>query len=468
MKLLLTGASGFIGEALVSKLVEDGHELVLLSRAPSKLKKRYGELHTYYTWDALSGPPNKAVFDGVEGIINLMGEGVANKRWTKKQKEKISQSRVKGTKNLMDAAKVHARHLNVVVSASAIGYYDHFQDSILDELSPASTGFLGKLCQRWEDAAKAIREESTVRTVIFRIGVVLGQGGGALAKMVPPFSLGLGGKIGSGNQWMNWVHRDDVVRLMASAIKNETFIGNYNAVAPENVQNNVFTAALGRLLRRPTFFQVPSFIMKFFLGEFSGEVLYGQKIVSNRLKETGFDFYYPDIDSALEEALSIKYIHHLGKKIRCFRFQSSFYLNQPPQMVFDFFSDAKNLEKITPPFLQFNVLSQSTREIENGTIFNYRLKIRGVPIRWCSLITDWKPITSFVDTQLNGPYQVWHHTHRFIPYLTGVFIEDDVHYALPNIPFINIFLGWYIRQDVSKIFQFRRKEITRFFKEEAA
>lgn len=190
----------------------------------------------------------------------------------------------------------------------------------------------------------------------------------------------------------------------------------------------------------------------------------GQRIVSNRVNKTGFVFKYPDIVHALEEVLLIKYVHHLGKKVRCFRFQCSQYLSHFPEPVFRFFSNPHNLEKITPPFLNFRVVSQSTIHIENGTIFNYKLKIRGFQIRWCSLITNWNPMKSFVDTQLTGPYRVWHHTHRFSDYLSGTLIEDEIYYALPNIPFINILFVWYVSDDINKISQFRKKEIPTIFK----
>ena len=305
MKLLLTGASGFVGQAVISKLMTDGHELVLVSRTPSKLEARYGNLHTYYFWDALSGVPDKEVFNGIDGIINLMGESVANKRWTTQQKQKITDSRVKGTENLMNGARKYAKDLKVIVSASAIGYYDHFQDDVIDESSPASNSFLGQLCQDWEKAAKSITQDRDVRMVIFRIGVVLGKGGGVMAKMIPPFSWGLGGKMGSGKQWMNWIHREDLSSLIADSIKDDTFSDVYNAVSPQNIQNEAFSKTLGRLLKRPAFFHVPSFMIRLLLGEFSVEVLSGKKIVSTRLAKTGYPFKFSNIHDALEEVLSL-------------------------------------------------------------------------------------------------------------------------------------------------------------------
>lgn len=464
MKVLLTGASGFIGGAVISELVYQGHELVLLSRSPLTLEERYDGVHRCYRWDALTGPPPREVFDGVEAVINLMGEGVANKRWTEAQKRKIRETRVTGTRHLMEGAKLYGTQLRVVVSASAVGYYDHFRDGVIDEESPASQGFLGQLCQDWEKAAKTIGEKVAVRTVMFRIGVVLGADGGALSKLVLPFSLGVGGRIGDGKQWMNWVHRRDLARMMAEAVKDERYSGTYNAVAPGNVQNREFSKELGRLLKRPTLFPVPALAIRMLLGEFSRELLYGQRVVSSKFEAVGFSFHYPDITTALEDALSIKYIHHLGKKVRCSRFRCGQYIHSSVDTVFDFFSDARNLEKITPPMLRFKIHSQSTAEIGNGTIFNYRLKVRGIPMRWCSLITDWEPTAAFVDTQLSGPYRVWHHTHRFTPYLAGTFIEDEVYFALPAIPLLNPLLRAFVEKDIRAVFQFRKQEITTLFK----
>ena len=304
MKVLLTGGSGFVGEALVAELVALGCELVFLTRSPASMRMRYGEDHTYYYWDALLGRPDAQVFDGVAVIVNLMGEGIADKRWTKTQKEKIRHSRLVGTRFLVEGAMRYAPSLRTFISASAVGYYDHLGEGPFDETSLPSTGFLGQLCQDWEREVRVISEGGTVRTVIFRLGVVLGDGGGALKKMLPLIRAGLGGVLGSGKQWMNWIHRMDLVRLMVAGIQDTAYEGVYNAVSPGNVQNDLFVKTLGRLLNRPIFLRVSSCVLKVVLGELSQTLLYGQPVVSCRLASLGFTFCYPDITRALTEILS--------------------------------------------------------------------------------------------------------------------------------------------------------------------
>lgn len=465
MKILITGGSGFVGESIVLSLIRAGHELVLLSRNPQKLYDRYGSLVRCYEWDALSGPPEKEAFNGVETIINLMGEGVAEKRWSHAQKQRIYNSRVVGTQYLVDGAKQYAPKLSAFITTSAIGYYDHTVDKALDENAPSSDSFLSKTCQDWEDSAKTIQSNSNVRFVCFRVGVVLGDGG-ALSKMKDPFLMGLGGQISSGKQWMNWIHRDDLSTLFVSAAQDVSFKGTYNAVSPGNVTNKVFTKALGKALCRPTLFRVPKIALKLLLGGLSQELLEGQKVIPQALLNKNFDFKFTTIEEALEKALNIIYLPHRKQFIRTSRLHVIQYLKQDKQKVFDFFSTAQNLERITPPFLQFKITSQSTPSIQKDTVFHYKLKVRGIPIRWQSLICDWNPIDSFVDTQIKGPYKVWHHTHRFLSIKEGTLIEDDVYFAPPRVPLLGKFITAYVKKDVKKIFDYRKKVIRDLFDRE--
>ena len=202
-------------------------------------------------------------------------------------------------------------------------------------------------------------------------------------------------------------------------------------------------------------------MMKLLLGELSTEVLYGQRVTATCVEGSGFTFHYNDISAALEKSLRIHFIPHLNHTVRCQRFHDFQYLPYSQETVFSFFSDAHNLEKITPPYLKFHVLSQSTETIEKGTLLNYRLRLRGIPIGWQTLIEKWMPPNSFIDTQLKGPYKVWRHTHTFTPAYKGTLIEDEVYYALPSIPFLSFIVSPFVRKDVRDIFLFRKHSISK-------
>ena len=460
MKILLTGASGFVGSHLIDKLLTLGHQVVALSRQPKLVQSKYCNLVTCYKWDALAGLPPEASFSDVDAVINLMGEGVANRRWSAKQKDRLYQTRVNGTRNLVAGINAYRPNLATFISASAVGYYDHNDETPKHENSAAGTDFLSKICVDWEHEANQVTAQSQTRCVLIRLGIILGDGG-ALAKIKIPFLAGLGGRLGSGKQWFNWIHIDDVVGLITTALTNDSMQAAYNAVAPDYVTNAMFTRTLARVLKRPAICHVPSIALKIVLGELSQEVLRGQRVLAPNDK-FAYEFKYPTLVDALEAALSIKYIDHLGQKVRCRRFYERQFLNQEPKAVFEFFSDVHNLERITPPLLKFQILSQTTPSITEGTLFTYKLRIRGIPVRWKSLIAVWQPKTHFVDTQLSGPYRVWHHTHRFTPYQTGTMIEDEVLYALPRIPLMSL-VAPLISRDIRSIFRFRQHTIARLF-----
>lgn len=305
MNILITGGTGFVGEQLRLNLIRQGHSLTFLTRSPEKNSARFGDVHKYFFWDATASEPPAEAYNDIDAIINLMGEGVAEKRWSDTQKQKIYDSRIVGTRYLLAGAKKHAKSLKTFISASAIGYYDHTKPGPLTVASDPANNFMGKLCQDWEKEATAISQMKGVREVRVRIGVVIGNGG-ALAKMVLPFRLGLGGKLGSGKQWMNWIHVHDLVRILTTALENPSYHGVYNAVSPENVTNEEFTQKLGKALKRFTPFSVPKFALRLLLGEMAIVLLQGQEIRPSRLLDVGFVFEYDDLDAALGEALCVK------------------------------------------------------------------------------------------------------------------------------------------------------------------
>ncbi len=299
MRTLVTGATGFIGRHLLPHLKRP----VVLSRHGSKGR---GVLNPYdltaYDWAPESGPPPDQAFDNVDVVIHLAGESVAVGRWTRAKKKRIYASRVTGTANLVRALAQLPRPPRLLISASAVGYYGSRGDEVLSESSSVGSGFLADLCGNWESAAMAATEAG-IRVVVPRIGMVLGPGGGALNTMLKPFNMGLGGRLGNGRQWMPWIHLDDLVRLILFLRDHETIHGPVNAMAPNPVTNSEFTAALGKVLGRPTFFPVPALVLRIVLGQFAEVVLASQRAVPQIASRSGFEYQYAYVDKALTAAL---------------------------------------------------------------------------------------------------------------------------------------------------------------------
>ncbi|MFN7728741.1 MAG: TIGR01777 family oxidoreductase [Bdellovibrio sp.] len=450
MKLLMTGASGFIGRELGLELVRQGHEIWVVSRQketalglPFPAQVIVGDL--------TQGPLSDGSLAQIEGVVHLMGESVAAGRWSESQKNKIMDSRVVGTKNLIASFPSQSSSLRVFVSASAVGFYGDRGDEVMTEDSKAGSDFLSDVCVQWENSVFSITQsQPEVRVCALRLGVVLSAFGGALLKMLTPFRLGLGGSMGSGAQWMSWIHLQDVVQIFATAVKDERFRGVINATAPELVTNAEFSKQLAAALGKSTGPAVPAFGLKAALGEMSYVVLASQRVQPALLEKWGFHFHYPRLKNALAEVASF-FVN--GEMI----FRARQYLPLKADQVFPFFADAKNLEEITPPLLNFKIQKVSTPEIGEGTLIDYRLKIHGVPVSWRTRIEEWTPSQRFVDTQLKGPYTKWHHTHTFEPLAGGTLMTDLVRYKVPLSWPGWLASGWMVSKDVEEIFSYRQK-----------
>lgn len=293
MNILVTGATGFLGRTLIGRLLQQGHQVHAWVRDRERALKILGArvLISESLTQHLSNP--------IDVVINLAGEPIADQRWSADRKSRLRSSRIDLTLQLANAIRTNNQHPDLVISGSAIGYYGSQPPTTdLDESSAAVPGFTHSLCADWEKAAMQLADENT-RVCLLRTGVVLGKGGGALAKMLTPFKLGLGGPIGDGRQIMSWIHLDDWVNACLFLIEDKGATGAFNLTSPAPVSNKAFTRALARALSRPAFFRVPCSALKLAMGEAAELLCEGQSVVPKKLLERGFQFSYPDINDAM-------------------------------------------------------------------------------------------------------------------------------------------------------------------------
>jgi uncharacterized protein (TIGR01777 family) len=307
VRLLLLGCSGFVGRELVPFLLELGHHLTVVSRQADPYPTLAGDRLVCLQLDPAQAESWQ--HDGLlqalaaaEGVVNLAGEPIAEKRWTFAQRELLLSSRLATTEHLVQAMARLDSPPAVLVNASAVGFYGTSETETFGEESPPGRDLLAEICQRWEEAAA--RRPAGCRLVILRIGIVLGPDGGALSKMLPVFRMGFGGPLGNGRQWMSWIHRQDLCRLIGRALEDASFAGAYNAVGPQPVTMASFTAELGRTLGRPNLLPVPGPLLQVLLGDGAKVVLEGQRVLPQRLQALGFQFQYSELSAALAAATS--------------------------------------------------------------------------------------------------------------------------------------------------------------------
>jgi uncharacterized protein len=297
MKILVSGSHGLVGTALVESLTADGHEVVRLVRGGRNFGTPQVE------WDLDRGRIDEQQLEGIQAVIHLAGESIASSRWTEQKKHEIRESRVYGTTLLSETIAELSQPPSVFLCASAIGYYGDRGDELLTETSSAGNDFLASVCVDWEQATRAASEKG-IRTVNTRFGIILDRHGGALEKMLLPFRMGIGGRIGNGRQWMSWIALEDVVGALKFLMLDHDVSGPVNLVAPNPVTNAEFTKTLGRVLSRPTFFPVPEFGVRLAFGEMGDALLLSsQRVEPSVLEDNGFPFYWPSLEPALRHLL---------------------------------------------------------------------------------------------------------------------------------------------------------------------
>ena len=297
MRLVITGATGFIGSALCEKLLAQGHALTLLTRGSPRDANTGTKRWLHWTPGALR--EWDVALDGADGVINLAGEPIAEKKWIPTQRRRIEKSRIDATRSLVQACAKAKQRPQFLINASAVGYYGpHGDEMITEEIAPGND-FLSVLCRDWEEEAKKA-EELGMRVVRLRIGIVLGHGGGALGKMAVPFKFFGGGALGSGQQWMSWIHLEDLVGLIVQTIDDPRTAGPINATAPTPVRNKEFCQTLAKVMHRPCWATVPGFALRMALGDMAEMLLTGQRVIPAVAEKSGYRFRYPTLEPALQ------------------------------------------------------------------------------------------------------------------------------------------------------------------------
>lgn len=443
-----------MGRHLLRRLVAGGHEVVALTRNLDDASVNLPVRCVIHEWFPETGQIDATALDGVDGVVHLAGENVGEGKWTDERRDALMRSRVDGTRVLVDAIAARPAEDRpwVLVTASGIGFYGDRGDELVDETAEPGEGYLAEVCQAWEHEGRRA-EASGLRWVALRTGLVLARDGGALEQMLPAFRLGVGGRLGSGRQWMSWIHIEDLVSLYIAALENRAFEGPTNAVSPNPVTNDTFTKALAATLGRGTGFGLSSGLIGRLFGERAGLLLTGQNVSCTAADEAGFVFEYPDIHSALGDLCGdLSGLH-----------EQEIWLQHKPQDVFAFFSDVKNREMTTPSFLRFRVRNVPEEGLCEGALIEYRLRLRGMRLSWRTRVDVLDPPRTFVETQVRGPFRSWTHTHEFEELDGGTLVRDVVRYELPFGALGELLAGKMIERDMALVFAYRRTRLLELF-----
>jgi uncharacterized protein (TIGR01777 family) len=468
MRVFITGATGFLGRALTLRLLSAKHQVVAWVRDENRARGLLGS--DIELVSANSNMPEEIAH--ADAVINLAGEPIFAGRWTPARKRAIVESRLNLTRAIVNAISQSGRRPAVLISASAVGYYGDRGDEVVEDQAPAGNDFLATLCHDWEAAALEAQKLG-VRVFIPRLGIVLGAGEGALARMVVPFRFGAGGPIGSGRQYVPWIHLDDVIAIIFAALEDQRMRGLAIAAAPKPVTSRQLATAIGAVLKRPRVFRIPGIVLRILLGEAASPLLAGQRVRPGGLEEIGFSWRYPQVEAALADILKDN-----DPEIRSFggdqpepsASADSTYLQShrpryvlthrtrvaaPIAEVFRFFSKPQNLGVMTPRAMRFQILGTMPEEIRRGLRITYSIRLGPAPLRWRTCIEEWQPPVLFADSQESGPYRCWWHEHHFEPDGNSTLMEDRVYYSPPLGPAGTVANVFFVAPALRRIFSYR-------------
>lgn len=452
MKIALTGGTGLIGNALGKKLVEEGHTLRVLTRRPGTARADLAYPCELFEWDGLGPVPDHAI-QGIDAFIHLAGENIAAQRWTNARMQTLRDSRVKPLQQLKQAFERLKIAPQVFITSSGIGVYGDRGDELLNEDSKPGDDFLAKLCVDWESAATAV---PAARHVAMRTGVVIASGGGFLSQVTPLFAAFGASRLGSGEQWFAWIQIDDLISIFMDALRNQSLSGVVNATSPNPLKNRQLTKILKDVLDVPSAPAAPALGLKALYGKLSSALLSSQRAYSKKLQDRGFKWKWPHFEAAVLST-------HTAMKRGELQLVFENWVPRVPEEIWPFFCDEKNLEKLTPNHLSFHVLGKNTDKIGAGTLIDYKIKVRGIPMRWTSRIGNWDPPNEFSDEQVKGPYRTWLHSHRFRELGGGTLMTDTIRFSVPAGMLGRAVALFHVKSEVEGIFSYRSKIIKEIF-----
>jgi uncharacterized protein (TIGR01777 family) len=467
MRVVVTGATGFIGRAVLRRLLRDESEVIAVVRDVPRARTLLGP-------DVRCVPESElaATIDGSDGVVNLAGEPMMPARWTQKKRERILSSRVGTTEKIVAAIRAATRRPEVVVSQSAVGFYgEHAEGPCPEERGPG-TDFLADVCVAWENAALQA-EALGVRVVRVRTGFVLGAEEGGLAAMVTPFRLGVGGRLGRGDQPLSWIHIDDEAEVIVRLLGALPLSGPVNLTAGTVPQRELATL-IGDVLRRPSAIPAPAPALELLFGEASSTILGGQEVPPNALRRAGYSHRFPQLGAALEDVLDASSVlvvepddvpdhPYLSAHPPRWELRSALDVAAPVETVFAWFSRPENLPMVTPPASALALHTPSPIEMREGTDIDYELPIAGVRAEWRTHVVAWDPPRSFVDVATKGPFRCWWHEHRFEPTASGTHIRDRVLFSAPLGPLGRVAEAAWVRPMLQRLFLYRRNAIRQRF-----
>jgi uncharacterized protein len=446
MRILVTGGTGFLGMHLVNELIRKGHQVTISTRAQPQVLNPYPA--KFVRWP-LQQIDLETDLKDLDACIHLVGENLAQ-RWSKSHKRNIYDSRVGGTQAVLNAL-AGAPKLKVFISASAVGFYGDTGDRMVTEDASAGTGFLADVCKDWEATAKTF-SRADLRNIQLRSGVVLGRCQGFLEKLEPVFRNHMAGPLGTGDQFLSWIHIDDWVSAVCFCLENPNMNGPVNLTAPEPCTNKTFTYTFGELFRQTFFPKVPTIVLRVAMGEMADMALTGQRAVPQKLMRENFGFKFSTLREALRDIYEISELNPMPELY----LSSRQWLPVSPEKVFKLYADPNILEQISSNKFAIRLLKKSTQTIEKGTLLDFELKIRGIPLSWRSQIEDLVPGRQITEKQLQGPFKSWRHRHVLEPFGNGTLLTDEVFYELQGGALGRLSSDWVVHNDLKALFDKRR------------